>query len=67
MKLDPAAARWDETLGEHILDWDDVRASADPHATGLEFARSAFRHACAACAWDPALPASIDGTPPPVA
>jgi hypothetical protein len=67
MKLDPAAARWDETLGEHILDWDDVRTSADPHATGLEFARSAFRRACAACAWDPALPASVDGTPPPVA
>jgi hypothetical protein len=66
-RIDPAAARWDETLGEYILDWDDVRASPNPHAVGLEFARSAFRHACAACAWDPALPASVDGTPPPVA
>ena len=40
--------------------------SADPHAAALEFARSAFRHACAVCDWDPALPASADGTPPPV-
>src|SRR5260221_549602 len=30
--LSPAAARWDETLGEYVLDWVDVRAAADPHA-----------------------------------
>ena len=41
--------------------------AADPHATALEFARSAFRHACAVCEWDPALLASAEGTPPPVA
>ena len=56
---------WNATLGEYILDWEDVRASADPHAVALEFARSAFRHACAVCDWDPALAASADGTPPP--
>ena len=55
------------TLGEYILDWDDVRAAADPHAAALEFARSAFRHACTVCEWDPALPASAEGDPPPVA
>jgi uncharacterized protein DUF5996 len=65
--LSPAAARWDDALGEYILDWDDVAASPDPHATALEFARSAFRHACAVCEWDPALAASAEGTPPPVA
>ena len=65
--LSPPAARWDATLGEYILDWDDVRASPDPHAAALEFARSAFRHACAVCEWDPALAASAEGTPPPVA
>jgi hypothetical protein len=64
--LSPAAAHWDATLGEYILDWDDVCGSSDPHAAGLEFARSAFRHACAVCDWDPALPASAEGTPPPV-
>ena len=64
--LEPDAARWDTALGEYVLDWDDVRTSADPHADALEFFRSAFRHACAVCEWDPALGASADGTPPPV-
>src|SRR5215203_4295817 len=45
--LSPAAARWDATLGEYILDWDDVRSSPNPHAVALDFARSAFRYACA--------------------
>jgi len=66
-KLAPAATRWDGALGEYILDWGDVLASPDPRAAGVEFARSAFHHACAVCAWDPALPASAEGTPPPVA
>jgi hypothetical protein len=65
--LSPAAARWDAGLGEFVLDWDDVRASPDPHRDALDFARSAVRHACAVCAWDPALAASVDGLPPPVA
>jgi len=64
--LTPSAARWEPTLGEYVLDWDDVRAAADPHATALEFARSAFQHSCAICGWDPALAASAEGTPPPV-
>jgi hypothetical protein len=65
--LSPAAARWEPALGEYILDWDDVRATPDPHEAVLQFARSAFRHACMVCEWDPALAASADGTPPPVA
>lgn len=65
-RLSPAAARWDGTLGEYILDWDDVRAAPGPRAAALEFARSAFRHACAVCDWDPALAASAEGNPPPV-
>jgi hypothetical protein len=64
--LEPDATRWEAELGEYVLDWDDVRTSPDPHAAALEFARSAFRHACAVCGWDPALGASADGTPPPV-
>ncbi|HEX4033825.1 MAG TPA: DUF5996 family protein [Solirubrobacteraceae bacterium] len=64
--LQPDAARWDATLGEYILDWDDVRTAADPRATALTFARSAFEHACAVCDWDPALAASASGTPPPL-
>jgi Family of unknown function (DUF5996) len=62
----PPEARWAEDLGEYVLDWDDVRASADPHATVVLFARSVFQHACAVCEWDPLLPASVEGDPPPV-
>ena len=59
-------ARWDNALGEYILDWDDVCASADPRGTALEFARAVFRHACETCGWDHALAASAEGVPPPV-
>jgi len=64
--LSPPAARWDQALGEYILDWDDVRAAADPRAEAVEFARSAFRHACLVCGWDTELAASAEGRPPPV-
>jgi len=64
--LSPPAARWEAGLGEFVLDTGDVAASPDPHAAALEFARSAFRHACAVCAWDPALAATAEGKPPPV-
>jgi hypothetical protein len=64
--LAPPAARWDSTLGEYVLDWDDLRAAPDPHAVALEFARSAVSHACAVCGWDAALAASAQGSPPPV-
>src|ERR1700733_15392483 len=64
--LAPAASRWDDSLGEYLLDWDDIRSGADPHAAAVEFARSAFQHACVLCDWDPALAASADSVPPPV-
>ena len=66
MTLAPAAAHWDAALGEYVLDWDDVASDPDPHAAALEFARSAFRHACVVCGWDMTLAATADGTPPPV-
>jgi len=62
----PAAARWDGAVGEYLLDWDDVRAAADPHEMALDFARSVFQHACTVCAWDPGLAASAKGIPPPI-
>ncbi len=66
MVLSAPGAHWDAVLGEYILDWDDVCSSPDPRAAALEFARSAFRHACELCAWDTRLAASADGRPPPV-
>jgi hypothetical protein len=65
-RLSPPAARWDQALGEYILDWDDARAAADPRAAVLGFAGSAFRHACLVCGWDTELAASAEGRPPPV-
>ncbi len=65
--LSPAAARWDATLGEYLLEWDDVRAAPDPRTAALDFARSAVRHACEVCGWDPVLAGSAEGRPPPVA
>jgi hypothetical protein len=62
----PAAARWEPDMGLHLLAWDDARAAADPHATALEFFRSAFRQACAFGFWDPELTGSAEGHPPPV-
>ncbi|HEY6960896.1 MAG TPA: DUF5996 family protein [Gaiellaceae bacterium] len=64
--LSPAAARWDATLGEYILDWDDVRSTGDPHRTALQFGRSSVQHACVVCDWDPSLAASADGGRPPI-
>jgi hypothetical protein len=59
-------ARWDGDLGEYVLEWEDVVAAADPHALAVDFARSAFQHACTTCGWDATLAASAAGTPPPV-
>jgi Family of unknown function (DUF5996) len=65
-EVSPTAARWDAGLGQYILDWDDVRESADPHAVALEFFHSVFAHACTVCQWNPELVASVNGSPPPV-
>jgi hypothetical protein len=64
--LSTAAARWEAEMGLFVLDWDDIRSDPDPHAVAVEFARSAFLHACLVCAWDPPLAASAEGKPPPV-
>jgi hypothetical protein len=66
VSLSPPPARWESELGEYVLDWSDVIAADDPHAAALEFARSAARHACAVCQWEPALAGSLDSQPPPV-
>jgi hypothetical protein len=64
--LSPGDAHWDSTLGEFILDWDDIRELDDPHAAALGFARSAALHACTVCGWDTQLAASVDKIPPVV-
>ncbi|NUS43000.1 MAG: hypothetical protein HOQ24_04845 [Mycobacteriaceae bacterium] len=66
LTLAPAAAHWDPDLGEYILDWDDIRTAADPHADALAFARSAFQHTNRACGWAAAPAESMEGVPPPL-
>jgi hypothetical protein len=63
----PTAAHWNADLGEYILDWNDVRATPDPHEVAEEFGRSVIRHACAVCAWDQNLADSAQAIPPPLA
>ncbi len=51
----PANGRWDKTMGEFLLDYDDLRKSNDPDADLLTFFQSAY-NACAKCAdWDATL------------
>jgi Family of unknown function (DUF5996) len=65
-RLAPEAARWDTTLGEFLLDWDDVVAAPDPMAAAVSFGRSALAHACTLCGWDTELAGSAQGRPPPL-
>ena len=62
----PSPGRWDATLGEYVLEWDDVVASDDPFGTALSFGRAVIGHACVVCEWDPALSASARGHVPAV-
>jgi hypothetical protein len=65
--LSPSTARWAPELEEYVLDWDDARDAPDPAEAALSFGRSVVRHACRVAGWDPALSASVEGVPPPVA
>ncbi len=61
----PAAARYDTQLGEFILMYDDVRTSASPRATLLDFCQSTYEAAATLGKWDrDALerPATLDKT-----
>jgi len=50
--LDPAAARYDEALGEFILPYEAVRTAPDPDATLLAFLASTYAAAADAGGWD---------------
>jgi hypothetical protein len=65
-QADLSPGRWDDAMGEYLLEWDDVRIAPDPEGVALDFARRAFQHACAVCGWDEALAESAEGRPPPV-
>jgi hypothetical protein len=50
--VQPAAARYDRQLGEYILMYDDVRSSASPSATLLDFCQSTYEAAATLGKWE---------------
>ncbi|MFE3541682.1 DUF5996 family protein [Nocardia sp. NPDC059177] len=48
----PAAAHWDDSLGEFVLPYESVRRSADPDATLLEFLDTTYAAAADLAHWD---------------
>lgn len=51
-KVQPDGARWDEALGEFVLDYEAVRTAADPDAALLAFLRSTCEAAADLAKWD---------------
>jgi len=51
-RVRPAGARYDGTLREFVLPWDDVRSAADPDAVLLDFCRSTYEAAADLARWD---------------
>lgn len=51
----PPSARWDKTLGEFILEYDDLRASKNPEEDLLAFLESTYEAEALKAGWDPKL------------
>jgi Family of unknown function (DUF5996) len=43
---------WNAQLGEFILDYDEVRSSASPHETALDFCQKVYESAAKLAGWD---------------
>jgi hypothetical protein len=53
--LGVAGARWDDELGEFVLDYDDVRAAPSPEAHLRQFLDAAYQACATRSHWDPRL------------
>ncbi|HEV2278271.1 MAG TPA: DUF5996 family protein [Acidobacteriaceae bacterium] len=51
-KVRPEQARWDTTLGEYLLMYEDVRRSASPRGALLDFCQSTYEAGATAGHWD---------------
>ena len=51
-KISPASAYFDQTLGEFLLPYDEVRSAADPQRVLLSFLESTYRAAADLAEWD---------------
>jgi len=62
-KAEPAAARFDATLGEFLLPYEAVRTAPDPDATLLAFLHSTYDAAADLAHWDRAALECEEGVP----
>ncbi len=54
-KISPASSRWDATMGEFLLDYDDLCKAKDPDADLLSFFESTYQAGAERAGWDPRL------------
>jgi len=62
-KVEPAAARFDQTLGEFLLPYEAVRSAADPEAALLSFLQTTYDAAADLAHWDRAALECEEGAP----
>ena len=62
-KAEPAAARFDQAMGEFVLDYEAVRSAPDPDAALLAFLRSTYAPAADLARWDRAGLECEEGRP----
>jgi hypothetical protein len=62
-KIEPASARWESSLGEFLLDYEQVQKSDDPDGDLLAFFNSTYFAGAKRADWDPAL--ITTGSPEP--
>lgn len=53
--ISPPGARWDASMGEFLLDYDDLRNAKDPDEDLLSFFESAYKAGATLAGWDPNL------------
>ena len=51
-RVEPSSARYDTTLGEFLLMYEDVRTSSSPHDTLMAFLESTYAAAATLAKWD---------------
>lgn len=61
VSVSPSKARWDASMGEFLLDYDDLRSSADPDGDLLAFFETTYRAGAERAGWDSNLVGT--GTP----
>lgn len=54
-EVSPASARWDSTMGEFLLDYDDLRNSTDPDGDLLSFFETTYKAGAEKANWHPNL------------